>query len=49
MSRSLINYLKAATDPRKAKGRVDELWQILLIIIIGIMSRQHTDYLFSRF
>jgi predicted transposase YbfD/YdcC len=33
-------YLKEVPDPRKARGSRDELWQILLIIIMGIMSGQ---------
>ncbi len=38
MSKSLVDYLKEIPDPRKRKGRHHELWQILLIIIMGIMS-----------
>lgn len=38
MSKCLIDYLKEIPDPRKRKGRHHELWQILLIIIMGIMS-----------
>jgi predicted transposase YbfD/YdcC len=38
MSKSIIDYLKEVPDPRKARGRRDDLWQILLIIIMGIMS-----------
>jgi len=38
MTKSLIDYLKEVPDPRKAKGSHHELWQILLIIIMGIMS-----------
>lgn len=49
MSKSLIDYLKAVPDPRKAKGKVDELWQILLVIIMGIMSGQHSNRGLGRF
>lgn len=38
MSKCLIDYLKEIPDPRKLKGRHHELWQILLIIIMGMMS-----------
>ena len=38
MSKSIIDYLKEVPDPREAKGSRDDLWQILLIIIMGIMS-----------
>ena len=43
MSKSIIDYLKEVPDPREAKGSRDDLWQILLIIIMGIMSG-HTTY-----
>jgi predicted transposase YbfD/YdcC len=38
MSKSIIDYLKEVPDPRGAQGSRDDLWQILLIIIMGIMS-----------
>jgi predicted transposase YbfD/YdcC len=38
MSKSIIEYLKEVPDPRGAQGSRDDLWQILLIIIMGIMS-----------
>jgi predicted transposase YbfD/YdcC len=38
MSKSLIDYLKEVPDPRQAKGSRHELWQILLITIMAIMS-----------
>jgi hypothetical protein len=38
MSKSIIDYLKEVPDPRGARGSRDDLWQILLIIIMGIMS-----------
>ena len=38
MSNSLVDYLKEIADPRKAKGSRDEIWQILLIVIMAIMS-----------
>jgi hypothetical protein len=38
MTKSLIEYLKEIPDPRKAKGSHHQLWQILLIIIMGMMS-----------
>jgi predicted transposase YbfD/YdcC len=38
MSKSIIDYLKEVPDPREAQGSRDDLWQILLIIIMGIMS-----------
>ena len=43
MSKSIIDYLKEVPDPRGAQGSRDDLWQILLIIIMGIMSG-HTTY-----
>ena len=43
MSKSIIDYLKEVPDPRGAQGSRDDLWQILLIIIMGIMSG-HTGY-----
>ena len=43
MSKSIIDYLKEVPDPRGAQGSRDDLWQILLIIIMGIMSG-HKDY-----
>lgn len=43
MSKSIIDYLKEVPDPREAQGSRDDLWQILLIIIMGIMSG-HKDY-----
>ncbi len=38
MSKSIIDYLNEVPDPRRAQGSRDDLWQILLIIIMGIMS-----------
>jgi hypothetical protein len=38
MIKSIVNYLKEVPDPREAQGSRDDLWQILLIIIMGIMS-----------
>ena len=43
MSKSIIDHLKEVPDPRGAQGSRDDLWQILLIIIMGIMSG-HKDY-----
>jgi predicted transposase YbfD/YdcC len=43
MSKSIIDYLKEVPDPRGSQGSRDDLWQILLIIIMGIMSG-HTTY-----
>jgi len=43
MSKSIIDYLKEVPDPRGAQGSRDDLWQILLIIIMGIMSG-YKDY-----
>ncbi|MDM3857931.1 MAG: hypothetical protein PT120_24340 [Aphanizomenon gracile PMC649.10] len=42
MSKSLVDYLKEVPDPRGKQGSRDDLWQILVIIIMGIMSRQKT-------
>jgi hypothetical protein len=36
MSKSIIDYLKEWSDPLGAQGSHDNLWQILLIIIMGI-------------
>lgn len=49
MSKSLIDYLKEVPDPRGAQGSRDDLWQILLIIIMGIMSGQHGYQGLGRF
>ncbi|GBO54611.1 hypothetical protein APA_2558 [Pseudanabaena sp. lw0831] len=49
MSKSLVDYLKAVPDPREAQGSRDDLWQILLIIIMGIMSGKHTYRGLERF
>ena len=38
MSKSTIDYLKEVPDPRGKQGSRNDLWQILLIIIMGIMS-----------
>jgi predicted transposase YbfD/YdcC len=43
MSKSIVDYLKEVPDPREAQGSRDDLWQILLIIIMGIMSG-HNGY-----
>lgn len=49
MSKSIIDYLKEVPDPRGAQGSRDDLWQILLIIIMGIMSGKHTYRGLERF
>lgn len=49
MSKSLIDYLKEVPDPRAARGSRDDLWQILLIIIMGIMSGQYGYQELGRF
>ena len=38
MDKSLVDYLKQIPDPRDSHGRRHELWLVLLIIIMGIMS-----------
>ena len=49
MSNSLVDYLKEIPDPRKAKGSRDEIWQILLIVIMAIMSGHQSIQGWGRF
>lgn len=49
MSKNIVDYLKEVPDPREAQGSRDDLWQILLIIIMGIMSGKHTYRGLERF
>ena len=49
MSNSLVDYLQEIADPRKAKGSRDELWQILLIVIMAIMSGHESIQGWGRF
>jgi hypothetical protein len=49
MSNSLVDYLKEIPDPRKAKGKRDEIWQILLIVIMAIMSGHQSIQGWGRF
>ena len=49
MSKSLVDYLKEVPDPRGNQGSRDDLWQILVIIIMGIMSGQKTYRGLERF
>ena len=49
MSNSLVDYLQEIADPRQAKGSRDELWQILLIVIMAIMSGQQSIQGWGRF
>lgn len=49
MSNSLVDYLQEIADPRQAKGSRDELWQILLIVIMAIMSGSQSIQGWGRF
>jgi DDE_Tnp_1-associated len=49
MSKSIVDYLKEVPDPREAQGSRDDLWQILLIIVMGIMSGHYDCRGLERF
>lgn len=49
MSKSLVDYLVEIPDPRHRKGSHDDLWKLLLVIIMGIMSGHHGYQGLGRF
>lgn len=49
MGKSLVDYLKEIPDPRKPQGSTQDLWKLLLIIIMGIMSGYHSYQGLRRF
>jgi hypothetical protein len=49
MSKSLVDYLVEIPDPRKPQGSHDDLWKLLIVIIMGIMSGYHSYQGLGRF